>query len=178
MLKLIAKRKYRTEVLSAMMAALAQLEGNHKLYLRHYPGMEKAINSGFETERNANELGITLACIVLTDNIEKQNDVEWRNRILLQLRERIAAPGWSFQLVQQQTKAHTYPKSLDDFVWRLEWFLSWCARAHADGQIDLEMRNYYSSEVVGALRGLTSDERKVERFNDFFCEAGSGDGSE
>ncbi len=126
---------------------------------RLYPGisttLQNKIAEGVSTERAATEI----VAVVIPDLIDQWNDAEAKQRVLGQLRA-----------IKNEDPTDPWAKGIA--VLESQTF-QWASA----GKFEMWLRKYLMNEIIGALAGKTSEERRVTRMSCYVDETllGRGD---
>ena len=157
---------YRHDVLLTMGTLLGDDSGEfRRSVLRSYPGMETAIKRAYEEKQNKAELAVTLAQLFLAEAIDKTDDQSRKFGIAKRIRAWLSSGGVS---TFRDELADCHAKDIDGFELRLKWALSSIAAMESEKQIEEGFYNRVVGELLGALDGLSADERQHRRWIDIF----------
>lgn len=157
------RRKYRSDVMSNLMAMTLMLGDEGKL-LEAHEGIAEAIEHHFEEGLLPEASATYLAATFISDAIARSDDFERKQSVERALSE------WSALDVaeQRQTRAALAEGSLDQdmLLTRCQWMLLFAQDYLIDKKIDTQIFRILKDSIYGPLKGETIEQRTSIRLSE------------
>jgi hypothetical protein len=131
------------------------------------PQLETGIRNSFEQGYKSEQIAVLLALSLLSEDIKQKTDTE-RENIMEGLQQSQSSPDYLQHLRESEARhiaaGGTFPENIDPLQWRLQCALLRVYDLYHQHNIDEFTKNAFVSDIIGALRGETPEERASARW--------------
>jgi hypothetical protein len=162
MLNWTKRNRYRQDVLAQVLEILFETDPAFAKKLKSsYPGIDKVMNESFSSKRNAGDLAVKIAGILLTDIISKMTDVGRRHRIGKALQGFVDDPG-AVSRFHASGCIGKVSQDVDSVQCKLQWAVIYVSNLCKQRVIDSDTSNWFGDAIVRTLLGESETQRSGE----------------
>jgi hypothetical protein len=167
-----AREAYRKDVLAVVADIVVDADGRMiPAMLRQYPGIEDTIRSSFDNKVIKDETGVLISLVFLSDMLDRMEDRARRGVVARAIRAWATADANVVAAFRADAAAGRVDRNLDVLDLRLRLALSTVMNMAQTGRVAVDTFERFAGELVGALDGVSRDERDRRRLIDAVQDA-------